>query len=417
MAGKPVRTAVTVVLMIMGVVCASREALAQSAVGNGPLTASLADTEPTTGVLMLGPIRFAPGVTVSEIGYDDNVFDEPPEASPKEDFVAALTPDVSAFARMRFFRVSAYAGSELTYYHKYESERGVGYAGRARVDLLLSRVRPFFGAGQTRTRTRPNGEIDVRADRLEDELSGGVAFDLSAHSLIYGSWAQSGSEYENAVQSGVDLSQSLTRRRDEYQGGLRTDLTPLLSLQLYGSYTQDKFTYEPLRDTTTTGGSAVFRIAADAVVTGAVTVTYRDMQPVDPLVEPYRGLTGSVALTYPFLEIGRFNFVATRGTEYSFDAAEAYYLENSAMISYTHRLFGSVDAQVRGGRSHFDYSARADQPPHQDTLDTAAGSLGYNLRNRTRIAVNYEVTRRRSPEIAERNYDRRRIYLSWLFAF
>ena len=41
---------------------------AQSAVGTGPLTATLADTEPTTGVLSIGPVKLAPGIVVREIG-------------------------------------------------------------------------------------------------------------------------------------------------------------------------------------------------------------------------------------------------------------------------------------------------------------------------------------------------------------
>ena len=87
MVRNPVRRAAAVVLIIMGVLWVGVDARAQSAVGAGPLTASLPDTEPTTGVLMVGPIRFAPGLTVREIGYDSNVFDEPPERSPKEDYV------------------------------------------------------------------------------------------------------------------------------------------------------------------------------------------------------------------------------------------------------------------------------------------------------------------------------------------
>ena len=71
-------------------------------------------------------------MTVREIGWDSNVFHEPTEESPKEDWVAAATPDVSAFTRLRFLRISAYAGSELTLLPEYDSERSVGYAVRGR---------------------------------------------------------------------------------------------------------------------------------------------------------------------------------------------------------------------------------------------------------------------------------------------
>lgn len=413
----PVRRAATFVLMIMSLMCVSRAARAQSAVGGGPLTTALSDTEPQTGVLRIGPVRLAPGVTIREIGYDTNVFDESAEEGPKEDWVAAVTPDVSVFTRLRFVRISAYAGSELTYYHEYESERSVGYAGRGRFDFLLSRMRPFVGVGRTQTRERANGEIDTRADRTEEEVSGGLAFDLSTTSLVYGSFARNRTEFTNAFEDGIDLGESLNRDRDDYQAGFKTDLTPLLSVQVFGSRQEDTFKLDPLRNATSTAGLATFRFAADAVVSGLITVGYRDMQPVDPVTKPFRGVVGSAAITYPLLEIGRFIFQLSRGNEYSFDAAEAYYVANAAQVSYTNRLFGNVDAQVRVGRSVFDYNARIDQPPRTETNDTAGVSLGYNLRNRTRVAVNYEIARRRSPEKPARNYDRRRIYLSWLFAF
>ena len=37
--------------------------------------------------------------------------------------------------------------------------------------------------------------------------------------------------------------------------------------------------------------------------------------------------------------------------------------------------------------------------PHQDLLDTTGASVGYNLRNRMRMALNYEFQRRRSPAL------------------
>jgi hypothetical protein len=415
MSTKAVRLGVCSVLVIMGALTAT--AHAQSSVGTGPLTGTLTDMEPTSGVLSLGRVKAAPGITVRELGWDDNVFDEAASESPKEDYVVSAQPDLSLFTQLRFVRLSAYGGSELTYYQKYESERSVGYAGRGRVDILLSRMRPFIGAGRTRTRTRPNGEIDVRANRIEEELSGGLAFDLSAHSLIYASAYKSTNFFEAALQDGIDLSGALSREGFNYQGGLKTDLTPLLSIQLFGSYQEDKFRSEPIRNSTISAGTAVLRFAPDAVVTGQVTVSYRETRFVDPGLKPFRGVVGAAAITYPFLEVGRFSFALQRGFEYSFDRSEGYYIENSGTATYTHRLFGAVDVQAKAARSLFDYSARATDPPHEDTLDTVSGSLGYNLRNRTRIALNYEYSRRRSPAFADRNYQRRRLYLSWLFAF
>jgi hypothetical protein len=321
---------------------------AQSSVGGGPLTSTLIDTEPTIGILSVGPVRFAPGITVREIGWDSNVFDEPPHVGPKEDFVAAVNPDVSAYTRLRFVRLSAYAGAELTYYHEYESERSVGQALRARVDFLLSRVRPFFGVANTETRERPNGEIDTRADRDEREISGGLAYDLSAYSLVYASAYRMEHDLENAFEDGIDISRTLSRDSDNYQAGMKTDITPLLSVQLYASYQEDRFKYEPVRDAESWLGTATFRFAPEAFMSGIVTVSYRDMNFADPGVKPFQGLVGTATLVYPILEIGRISAAVSRGVEYSFDTAEAYYVEQSATLAYTHRLFGEFDAQVKG---------------------------------------------------------------------
>jgi len=392
-------------------------AAAQSAVGGGPLTGSLPDVEPTIGVLTIGRVRFAPGMTVREIGWDSNVFDKPEPQAPKSDWMASVQPDVSAFTRLRFLRLSAYAGSELTYYKTYDSERSVGHNVRARADFLLSRIRPFVGVGQIETRTRPNGEIDTRADRQEEELSGGLAFDLSPNSQVYASTYRASIVYEDALEDGVNLGESMTRDGSSYEGGMETDITPLLSMQLAAAYREDVFTFEPIRNTQSWSGAATFRIAPEAIVSGVVVAGYRDMSFVDPEVSSFKGFVGTASLTYSLLEVARLSFALTRGVEYSFDTEDAYYLEQSATVAYTHRLVGAVDAQVLGTHAAFDYNARPRLPAHTDTYNTAAGSLGYNLRNRTRIALNYEYARRRSPAFADRNYERRRAFLSWQFAF
>jgi len=414
---RPVRSTVLVVSLIMALVGAAADAAAQVNVGTGPLTGTLAETEPTAGVLSLGPIKVAPGLIIREIGWDSNVFDEPESESPKEDYLAALQPDISMFSRTRFVKVAAYAGLDLNYFKEYTSENSSGHLVRGRVDVLLSRLRPFVAGGETKTRTRPNGEIDVRADRKDNELSGGLAFDLGAHSLVYGAAIYTSNAFEDAIQEGVNLGETMTRDGHDYSGGVRTDITPLLALTLLGGYHEDLFTDVPLRNTESYYGTAQLTFAPEGLVNGGVTISYREMNPVDPKVRPFSGVLGSVALTYSLLEKGRFNLGLGRSIEYSFDTAEAYYLENSASLVYTHRLFGRVDIQGKGSRSWFDYSASETEAAHDDTLDTVAGSLGYNLPNRTRVGLNYEYARRRSPALADRNYERRRIFLSWLFAF
>ena len=403
------------VLICVGFLAWPSDARAQSNVGSGPLTGTLTETEPTSGVISLGPIKLAPGIVVREIGWDSNIYDE--RVNPKEDYVAAVLPDVALFSRTRFLKVSAYVGGEFVYYQKYESERSNGHSERGRVDFLLSRMRPFVAGGQSISRTRPNGEINTRANLKTNEVSGGFAFDLAAHSVAYVAAYQSATRFRYAFEEGIELGASLNRDGNEYSAGIKTDLTPLAALTLSGSYREDTFKGSPQRNSDSRLATASVKIGTEAVVSGVVTASFRDFKAVDPLIRRYRGVVGSASIVYPFLEVGRVGLLATRALEYSFDEAEAYYLENTVSLSYTHRLFGNVDAQLRGSRSLFDYGFREGAVDRQDTLDLASGGLGYNLRNRTRVSLNYEFSRRRSPALAERNYDRRRLFTSWTYAF
>jgi hypothetical protein len=390
-------------------------AAGQAAVGAGPLTRSLADSEPTIGVLSVGPVRLAPGIVVREIGTDSNVFDE--AVDPKEDFVIRVAPDVALFTKLRWVQLSAYGGGDFNYFNTYDQENSAGYQMRGRADFLLSRVRPFVAGGRLNLRERPNGEIDVRADRMEDEISGGLAFDISRYGVIYGAAYQHRTRYEDAFEDGVNLALALNQNSYEYSGGLRTELTPLLAFILSGGIRDDRFESDPIRNAETTFIGGEFRFAPEAIVAGTASVSYNDFRPVNPAVRTFKGLLGSANLMYRFLEMGRINFQAVRRNEYSFEESDAYYIENSFSLSYTHMLFSEVDVQIIGTKSLFDYGYTETSPAREDTYDLLGGSLGYNLRNRTRISLNYEYSRRRSPQLAERNYDRRRVFLAWMFAY
>lgn len=403
------------ILIVVGLLGLPAESRSQGAVGSGPLTATLTEVEPTSGVLSMGPVKLAPGITVSQLGIDYNVFHE--AENPKEDFIVSAKPDVAVFTRLRFLQVSGYVGADLNYFKKYADERSVGYGARARVDFLLSRLFPFVAYGETQSRERPNSEIDTRANNVQTEKSGGLGFRLSDTSSAYASAGRLTTAYEQAFEQGVDLGQSLNRHADDFNGGVRTALTPLTTLTLRGGYRQDLFTGDSTRDGDSRYVNATFSFAPQAVFTGSATIGYQDSRFSDPKIRPFRGLTAAASVAYPVLEIGRLNFSASRSTEYSFDAADAYFISTAFGLAYSHRIRGAVDLLVQGGRTLSDYGYREGSAARSDTTDTLSGGVGYNLRNRTRVALIYEYSRRRSPELPAQNYDGRRVFLSWTYVF
>lgn len=393
---------------------AAARAEAQTSFGAGPLTSSLVTTEPTSGVIDLAHMKIAPGLTVQELGHDDNVFDQ--HEDPKEDFVIRATPDVSIFTRTRFMQFSGHVGVPLAYYHTYEQECSVGQDYRGRVDLLASRLQPFVGAARSEERTRPSAEVDVRAQLEKGEVSGGIGYATGPHSLIYLAYYDYHEFYSDAEQDGVDLAQSLNHYSKYFSGGLRTALTPLANLTFSGGVMQDRFKYSPERN----GDHDIVNVALDirpeAALSGNVSVGYQYFKPDDPLIEPFKGMTAQAGVTYPFLEIGRVTARVLRGFEYSYDVTEAYYRETTGIVTYTHHLFNAFDLRGEGSRAWLHYGYRQGVAARTDRIESVTGSVGYNLRNRTRLAINYEYARRLSPAYPDREYNRRRLFFSWSFA-
>jgi hypothetical protein len=248
-------------------------------------------------------------------------------------------------------------------------------------------------------------------------MSGGLAFDVSRYGQLYGSFSHYVTNYEDAFEDGVPLGPSLNHYTDSYHAGLRSELTPLTSLTLSATFSDDIFQDLPIRNVSGHSIDGTLRFDSDAIITGFVTASWQVRTPVDPGLRVFNGFAANAGIVYPFLEVGRLSLTYQRGTEYSFKVGDGYYLLNSLFLNYTHRLFGNVDFNVAGSRSVYDYRFVEALPDRKDKLDSASAGLGYNLPNRTRIAVNYEYSRRRSPELPDRNFDRRRVYLNWQFVF
>lgn len=374
------------------------------------------DADPTTFAFRLGPLLLTPGLRINELGVDTNVFQD--DVNPKRDYVVAVSPDLTVFLRMRFLRFTMFTAAEFRHYVKYESERSVGQQLRARLDFLLSRLKPYVSAARVNSFDRPTKEIDARAEHLMPEYAGGVYFELSPQSNLYVDVTRSAIEYRNGEQfQGVALDRSLNHVTYRYSGGLTSAVTPLTSFTVSGNYEDSQFDWEPLRDTTSRGGTVQLRFGPEAVMRGELTVGYRDFRPVDPEVVPYQGVIASGRLGLPVLDRGSLNFTGSRDVQYSFDAQESYYLDSQVTVAYNHRVVGPFDLQVSGGYGEMNYGNRLGRLPKAERVETYAGGVGYNLKDQSRLGFDYEYQKRHSDQQETRGYVRRRVFGSWSYRF
>lgn len=392
-------------------------ASASPAFAQGPLTTDFGETDPATFAFRLGPVLATPGLTVREIGVDTNVFDEPED--PKRDFMATVTPDLNLFLRVGVLRVTAASAADFTYYREYAEERAVSRQVRLRTDLLLGRLRPWATGAYVQTRDRLNEELDRRAPRTGVEYGAGVGFEISPKTRIYVSGARTGTEFRDGeVFQGVDLTEAFNRTSEQAQGGIEISLTPFTTLTLTGGVHRDVFDGAPLRDSESRAAGLVLEFSPEAVIRGQLRVGYRDFQPEDPALAPFQGVTASGGLAFTLLGRTRVEVGGSRDVEYSFEDEEGYFVQSGVDLTVTQRVLGAWDLQVRGGRRWLDYTRPTEGAGRrQDRVDAIAAGIGYNLRDRSRVGLQWEYTERGAPLRPDRRYDRQRIYGSWTYEF
>jgi hypothetical protein len=380
---------------------------APAAAQSGPVTASLTLGEPRAVAVRLGPLMISPSLTLPEVGYDSNVFDE--DIDPKGDWTIRMTPALNVYARTGVIQFVISGANEFTWYDTYESERSIARQFRGRLDAELSRVRPWVAAARLDLHDRPNREIDLRARHTDLEVSGGVSFQLSGIADVYGMVARTESQFsEDEIFRGVDLDTALTQRTDLASAGLKLRATPFTTIRLDASVSRDRFADSPSRNSESQTLAAIVEIAPEAILSGTATVGFQKFDPTDPAVMAYDGMVTGGSLLCTILGRATLNAVFERKVRYSFEIERQYYVESGAEFIYTHRVTGPVDVQATAARRWLDYTRNT--PGLIPRVDAAGIGLGYNLADGSRIGFTYEYSQRLDELRPDRKYDRQRYF-------
>jgi hypothetical protein len=73
--------------------------------------------------MRIGPVMLNPAIALTNLGVDDNVFNEAENQNPKEDFTFTVTPASDVWLRVGPTWYTANIGEDLVSYQKYSSER------------------------------------------------------------------------------------------------------------------------------------------------------------------------------------------------------------------------------------------------------------------------------------------------------
>lgn len=360
-----------------------------------------AGPDPAKVRVRLGPLWMTPTISLTNLGVDNNVFNEPDDAPPKKDFTLTVTPLTDLWLRVGRTWVTGNIKEDLVWYQKYAGERASNNSYKVGWQVPLNRLSFSIDNTWINTRDRPGFEVDTRAPRKQ--MTSGASIEIRALSKTFFRIRaeREKTTFDEAAQFlGFNLREQLNRTVTGGGLAVRHQLTPLTSLMLDVSRSRDRFELSPLRDSNSTTFSGTANFDPAALIRGSASFGVRDFQPLSHELPRYTGTTAKVALSYTIFGTTRFTLQAARDVQYSLDIDQPYYLQTGFEGSVAQQVFGPFDVVARAGRQALDYRDRAGAvvkvADRVDHVRTYGGGVGYHMGRDVRIGFNIDSQRRTS---------------------
>ena len=320
-----------------------------------------------------GALYFTPTFTLDNFGVDTNVFNSSEE--PKKDFVVTVSPRVDAWLpaqRRALLTMSFVAG--IDFYSRFDSERSFNPDARARIDVPVSRLNFFAGVQYLNTRQRPSFEIDVRSQRVEAELDGGVEVSLFRKLSLGVRALKHRLRYDaDASFEGTDLAETLNREETAAIVTARWRRSVLTTITLATEVRTARFVFSPERDS----DDVMFRVGGQfhprALISGSGYVGVRRFDALSSALPDFAGIVALADLSYRMLATTTVIFTAERDVRYSFEPTEPYYVLNRYGVDVGRQLTGPFDVTVGFGRDSYEYRELELAPAPEGGEGTLAG--------------------------------------------
>jgi len=371
------------------------------------------EVDPTeTARFRFGPLRFTPSIALTNLGVDTNVFND--ANNPKQDKVGTFGPATDLWMHFGRSLLSGKTSVQYLYFDQYDSQRAWNSAHWAKWEVPLARLTPFVEGAYSNSRNRAGYEIDSRIRLIDQSVGVGTEVALSSQTRLVLSAARMRTAYDDRESAlAAEAATALNRWSNVERMQLRYKLTPLTTFVVDAEAVQDRFASETIRNTDSISVLPGFVMKPSALISGRVSVGFRNFTPLQAaLIPPYRGPVAVVDATY-ILRATRFGVKVGRDVVFSSQAQQPYYVLTDATVLLTQRLTYTWDVVLQAGRQVLDYTAittsLASADPQVDTINQYGGGVGYRLGRMFRFGVDSIYFRRRSSNVALRDFEGLRV--------
>src|SRR5262245_3932029 len=378
---------------------------------------------PNDAAVRVGPLALAPVVSISDAGFDDNIYNRSVGFQPVGDLTATTRLSVDEWLRLS--RTRMYGRTELDYHYFNELTplRVLDSQTTARVEFLMNRVTPFVEGALTNASFQQNLEIDAIARRFDTALLAGAELRLSPKFRASAYLRRRNLEYDKeSFFLGSNLSQELDNTTSIEGVHVKYKVTPYPTLAVASERVRDRFGPASNRDTVGYVLLPSLEFNPRAMISGRAEIGVRSLKFRSPGAADFTGPVARVDLGYVLLGRTRFGLVARRDLEYSYIARNYVVMEGT--LSVNHRLRDSWEIGGSVNRGRLTYT-RETLPSGEtpllpgETINGIAAEVGY-ITGHMRIGMQYDRRWRTSDlplGFPYRSYRRTRIGPAFTYLF
>jgi hypothetical protein len=280
----------------------------------------------------LGPFRLFPGLSLRNVGYDDNIYFE---SRPTPDYTGTFSPGLRAYLPVGgTILLHGSVNPEYTYYVREASRRAFDFSWSGGVKaLLLSR---FVLSGEYRDqshRRRLSPEVGILVTDRNRGWDAGLSFETANRTVFALGVFRSDVSFEayRPDPEGLPLSDALNRT--ETGGRAEIDYRAFYQGYLFLGIEATEYAFQsPAMAWRNAAGRRVYaglRFPVGTSIEGSLSLGYKQFQPKAEGQPSFSGFVGGADLTARF---GRFGLRARFGRDNVFSAYTdvLYFLDSSA---------------------------------------------------------------------------------------
>lgn len=342
--------------------------------------------------LNLGPFHIKTAFTLSNAGYDSNVYYGATDEPVKDlTFTAGPTFDIYLPLKKKvIFHI--YESPQYVYYKETERERTWNNNFQGQVHFVFNRLVASAGVGRSEAKQRWNTETDIPVFRKEDSVQGSLFWQPASRTSFNFSCRMARYDYGEADLEGFSFADKLNREEAYVNFTAYRELSLRTRLFLDAEYGVFDFANPAtLKNSKSYGGYGGFEFSPLGKIRGRVKVGYKQFDSLNPQRKDYRGIVGDSSVSVRLMKAVAARVSYRRDVQFSVWYDSTYFLENRAGTGASLYISRNIRLDYDYNRGRNDYPQEFGVQKRRD--DYKIHAVGIYLRLKKDVAFGVIASR------------------------